>query len=236
MTDKPKPEAERLADDFAHAMAKWNLESLYGTSKSYTEECRKDVDVCRDRLADELRRLSAALADAQAQVAHLTQVAARVSSEAAVLQVEAHKSAKQVARLQAQNATAWNRGHAVGTIAVGKLTQQVAEHNQRDAWGNSQLTEALMAAEAARDEAQAQVARLEADAQVRARRLAWLMDYLTKHSLLRAEFCRPPSPEAATGDWWVLRSPAVIAGGTCEGFGKDEWAAIDKAMGKEQAS
>lgn len=55
-----------------------------------------------------------------------------------------------------------------------------------------------------------------------------------RHGLLRAQFCKPP--DAPAGDYWVLHSPSVIDGGSCEGFGKTEEEAIDAEMAAQQES
>lgn len=71
MTDTTKTEA--LADEYARLAARARVESLYGTSKSYTAECQKDenearaeliraisaVEAERDRLAAECEALRA---------------------------------------------------------------------------------------------------------------------------------------------------------------------------------
>lgn len=62
-----------------------------------------------------------------------------------------------------------------------------------------------------------------------AERYLVLVAYLTRHQLLRAEFCQPEAGMKA-GDYWVLRSPAIIDGSSCLGYGKSEDAAIDAAM------
>ena len=66
---------------------------------------------------------------------------------------------EEMQRLQAENkrlrewhATAWNRGHAVGLNGLNTALRQMEEHRKSDAWGNTQLTEALLLAEEQRDE------------------------------------------------------------------------------------
>lgn len=51
--------AEELAQQYADASATWHVENLYGGSKSYTEECRKDKAAIGVDLFSELRRLAA---------------------------------------------------------------------------------------------------------------------------------------------------------------------------------
>ena len=55
--------ALELADAYADAVAAHRLESLYGTSKSYTLEKAKERDESFESLAAELRRLAAVEAD-----------------------------------------------------------------------------------------------------------------------------------------------------------------------------
>ncbi len=58
----------------------------------------------------------------------------------------------EVSRLQAWHQTAWQRGHAVGLNGLREALRQMEDHKKSDAWGNTQLTEALMRAEEQRDE------------------------------------------------------------------------------------
>jgi hypothetical protein len=58
----------------------------------------------------------------------------------------------EVSRLQAWHQTAWQRGHAVGLNGLNQALRQMEDHKKSDAWGNTQLTEALMRAEEQRDE------------------------------------------------------------------------------------
>lgn len=58
----------------------------------------------------------------------------------------------EVSRLQAWHQTAWQRGHAVGLNGLSEALRQMEDHKKSDAWGNTQLTEALMRAEEQRDE------------------------------------------------------------------------------------
>lgn len=60
-------EAMRLAEAYADAVAAHRLESLYGTSKSYTIEKARERDEAHEAMAAELRRLSAELEECQAQ-------------------------------------------------------------------------------------------------------------------------------------------------------------------------
>lgn len=56
-----------------------------------------------------------------------------------------------VARLQQYHATAWNRGHTMGMKANEDTARRALDAVKQDAWGNTQLTEALLKAEAQRD-------------------------------------------------------------------------------------
>jgi hypothetical protein len=56
------------------------------------------------------------------------------------------------ARLRAWQQSAWQRGHAVGLNGLNEALRQMEEHRKSDAWGNTQLTEALLRAEEQRDE------------------------------------------------------------------------------------
>lgn len=56
-----------------------------------------------------------------------------------------------VERLQQHTITTWNAGHTLGVMAGQKALTQAQDALKRDAWGNTQLTEALLAAEAERD-------------------------------------------------------------------------------------
>lgn len=58
----------------------------------------------------------------------------------------------EVSRLQAWHQTAWQRGHAVGLNGLNEALRQMEDHKKSDAWGNTQLTEALLRAEEQRDE------------------------------------------------------------------------------------
>lgn len=49
--------------------------------------------------------------------------------------------------VQQHHATAWNRGHIAGMAANRMVAQDALNAVKKDAWNNTQLTEALMAAE-----------------------------------------------------------------------------------------
>lgn len=83
----------------------------------------------------------------------------RVREHRGTLADEITRLHAEVAKLQAENrrlrewhATAWNRGHAVGLNGLNTALRQMEEHRKSDAWGNTQLTEALLLAEEQRDE------------------------------------------------------------------------------------
>lgn len=67
------------------------------------------------------------------------------------VEVELESTKKALALVQQHHATAWNRGHEAGMRASRDTVRQATEAVKRDAWGNTQLTEALLAAEAERD-------------------------------------------------------------------------------------
>jgi hypothetical protein len=64
------------------------------------------------------------------------------------LQAECEALKKANALLQQHHATAWNRGHQMGMMANRQTAREALKAVERDAWGNTQLTEALLAAEA----------------------------------------------------------------------------------------
>ena len=59
---------ENLADEYANCAAKARLESLYGTSKSYTAECQREENEARSQL---VKALAAHEAQAQAATSHM---------------------------------------------------------------------------------------------------------------------------------------------------------------------
>ena len=64
-----------------------------------------------------------------------------------------------LALVQQHHATAWNRGHQAGIRAAESAVKQATDAVKADAWGNTQLTNALMQAEAERDQLRAQLAK-----------------------------------------------------------------------------
>lgn len=64
------------------------------------------------------------------------------------LEAECEKLTKAIALLQQHHATAWNRGHEAGMRANRQTATEALKAVATDAWGNTQLTEALMASEA----------------------------------------------------------------------------------------
>lgn len=86
------------------------------------------------------------------------------------LTAELAAARKALALVQQHHATAWNRGHTMGMAANRDIARQAQAAVARDAWGNTQLTEALLAAEAERDEARAELAAAREDAE----RYRWL--------------------------------------------------------------
>lgn len=67
--------------------------------------------------------------------------------------------------------------------------------------------------------------RLRADA----RRYQWLLEWLQCNSLLCVQWCKP-NAVSAVGNYWVLRSPYMVDGNGCAGYGKTEDDAIDSAI------
>ena len=59
--------------------------------------------------------------------------------------------------VQQHHATAWNRGHIAGMAANRMVAQDALNAVKKDAWNNTQLTEALMAAEARCEELERQL-------------------------------------------------------------------------------
>ena len=90
------------------------------------------------RLADELEKWTMDDFDAAAD-------------ELRRLHAENETLKKAVARLQQHHATAWNRGHTMGMKANEDTARLALDAVKQDAWGNTQLTEALLKAEAQRD-------------------------------------------------------------------------------------
>lgn len=59
--------------------------------------------------------------------------------------------------VQQHHATAWNRGHIAGMAANRMVAQDALNAVKKDAWNNTQLTEALMAAEGRCEELERQL-------------------------------------------------------------------------------
>ena len=74
-----------------------------------------------------------------------------VEAENETLKKTVEALAQAVARLQQHHATAWNRGHTMGMKANEDTARRALDAVKQDAWGNTQLTEALLKAEAQRD-------------------------------------------------------------------------------------
>lgn len=53
-------------------------------------------------------------------------------------------------------------------------------------------------------------------------------EWLVRHGLLTALQCQPEAG-MKVGYYWVLHAPAIINGGSCDGYGKTEEEAIDAA-------
>lgn len=72
----------------------------------------------------------------------------QAAAELLRLHAECEALRKSLALVQQHHATAWNRGHTMGMAANRQIAREAQEAVARDAWGNTQLTEALLAAEA----------------------------------------------------------------------------------------
>lgn len=75
-----------------------------------------------------------------------------------LLSAEREATAAELRRLHASNKklhawhqSAWQRGHAAGLNGLNEAMRQAEAHRRSDAWGNTQLTETLLRAEAQRD-------------------------------------------------------------------------------------
>ena len=86
--------------------------------------------------------------------------ASRLADE---LRAENQRLKTSLALVQQHNATAWNRGHRAGLRAGESAIKQATDAVKADAWGNTQLTNALMQAEAERDQLRAQLSKAVAE-------------------------------------------------------------------------
>lgn len=68
-------------------------------------------------------------------------------AHAVALVAERDRLRESLALVQQHHATAWARGHERGMAANRSIAREAQEALWQDAWGNTQLTEALMAAE-----------------------------------------------------------------------------------------
>lgn len=114
-----------------------------------------DRDISQ-RLADRVRLF---------EIKPLSEIEA-LRAEVARLTERAEKAERALALVQRHHATAWNRGHTAGMAAQADTARRALEAVKADAWGNTQLTEALMAAEARAERAEAEAAALRADARI----------------------------------------------------------------------
>lgn len=78
----------------------------------------------------------------------------------AAVEAELAGAKKALALVQQHHTTAWNRGHEAGMRASRDAVKQATDSVARDAWGNTQLTEALLAVEAERDALRAALTRV----------------------------------------------------------------------------
>lgn len=79
------------------------------------------------------------------------------------LEAENQQLKASLALVQQHHATAWNRGHQAGLMAGESAVKQATDAVKADAWGNTQLTNALMQVEAERDQLRAQLAKAVAE-------------------------------------------------------------------------
>ena len=83
--------------------------------------------------------------------AQMARVMDKAAAELRRLHAESEVLKLSVARLQQHHATAWNRGHTMGMKANEDTARRALDAVKQDAWGNTQLTEALLKAEDQRD-------------------------------------------------------------------------------------
>lgn len=103
------------------------------------------------RLADALKAATEQT-DAEDDVIHVARwFVEDADAELRRLHAENETLKQSVARLQQHHATAWNRGHMLGMKANEDTARRALDAVKQDAWGNTQLTEALLKAEAQRD-------------------------------------------------------------------------------------
>jgi hypothetical protein len=90
---------------------------------------------------------------------HCTEKLNALHANHIALQAECEALKKANALLQQHHATAWNRGHEMGMMANRQTAREALKAVASDAWGNTQLTEALLAAEAECEALRAKAAR-----------------------------------------------------------------------------
>lgn len=88
---------------------------------------------------------------------------AAAAAELRRLDAENKQLKTSLALVQQHHTTAWNRGHRAGLRAGESAIKQATDAVKADAWGNSQLTNALMQAEAERDQLRAQLSKAVAE-------------------------------------------------------------------------
>ena len=94
---------------------------------------------------------------------HRASVHHECAAELRRLDAENQQLKASLALVQQHHATAWNRGHQAGIRADESAVKQAIDAVRADAWGNTQLTNALMQAEAERDQLRAQLAKAVAE-------------------------------------------------------------------------
>lgn len=106
--------------------------------------------------------------------------------------------------VQQHHATAWNRGHIAGMAANRMIARDAMKAVEQDAWDNTQLTEALMAAEKRSEELELELEALRkdaADADGMCKALAAVID----KDDARWKFLHTTNKDAEGFEWCVMR-------------------------------
>ncbi len=150
----------------------------HGRHARACETCAADAEIAD--LRAEVERERAARQQAQTQLEQTKAERNRSGIEARrevaermrALEADLDQAKRSLALVQQHHTTAWNRGHTMGMAAARDQIKKARDAVASDAWGNTQLTDALLAAEAERDELRAEVQALKEDAE----RYRWLRD------------------------------------------------------------
>lgn len=146
----------------------------YGTPEEWRAKAEGDaVKFWNTRDAAELRRLHAECEKRSQESVQNFERAREWAQRYGALEAECEALRKSLALVQQHHATSWNRGHQMGMMANRHIAKQAQEAVANDAWGNTQLTEALMSAEAKCDALQKRVEELEALRE----ESAWLIEF-----------------------------------------------------------